>query len=182
MELEAEKRKAVQLSYVDTLTKLNNRRAYYERSLSVHHDAQNKACHYAVIILDIDYFKNINDTYGHAIGDEVLKTLANVLKNNLRENDVEGRIGGEEFAITLIDTTLENATNIAKKLCQEIENITLLGYDNIHVTASFGVSEYHINSKEFEDILDTADHALYQAKLSGRNNVNTLTFDMLTPL
>lgn len=180
MELEEEKRRAIQLSYIDTLTKLNNRRAYYEKSMSIHDDAHINACQYSVIMLDIDYFKTINDTYGHAIGDEVLKSLANILKKNIRTADIEGRIGGEEFAITLIDTTIQNATLIAKELCHEIENFRL-AYKNIQITASFGVSEYHKDAKDFEDILATADHALYQAKLAGRNTVKTLTYDALSP-
>ena len=179
-QLEEEKRKAVQLSYVDTLTQLNNRRAYYEQSLAVDTHARTMHTHYAVILLDIDYFKKINDTHGHAIGDEVLKSLANVLKKNLREDDIEGRVGGEEFAITLVDTTLTEATVIAEKLCDAIANIQLENFEEVSITASFGVTEYHKESAHFEDILSKADEALYHAKVSGRNSVKATTFDAQT--
>jgi len=176
LELEKEKKKAIQLSYIDTLTKLNNRRAYYEKSLAIHKNAKAKLCHYSVIILDIDYFKMINDNHGHAAGDKVLMLLANVIKDHLRDSDIEGRIGGEEFAITLIDTTLENARKIAKQLCEKIKNVTLAKCKDTCITASFGVSEYHVDSNLFEDILSKADEALYDAKTSGRNSVYTKTF------
>lgn len=176
-QLEEEKRKAIQLSYVDTLTKLNNRRAYYEQSIAIDARAREMHTHYAVILLDIDYFKKINDTHGHAIGDEVLKSLAQVLKTNLRTDDIEGRVGGEEFAITLVDTTLTEATTIAEKLCESIANIKLANFDEVSVTASFGVTEYHNDSIHFEDILSKADEALYHAKVSGRNSVKVTTFD-----
>lgn len=174
-QLEHEKRKAIQLSYTDVLTQLNNRRAYYEKSLEVHRDAKNGLCHYSIITLDIDLFKNINDTYGHAIGDEILILLANTLKYSLRSTDFEGRIGGEEFAITLIDTNIKDAAVIANKLCTSISDISLNKHQDIKISASFGVSEYHKNASNFEEILSIADEALYQAKMSGRNQVKVKT-------
>lgn len=170
-ELEKEKEKAIKLSYVDPLTNINNRRAYYVKSLAIDENARNDSSHYSVIILDIDYFKKINDTYGHAVGDEVLKALGNLLKRHLRHTDIEGRIGGEEFAITLSDTNLDDASIIANKLCDAISKISLNNKVEHKITASFGISEYHPESNSFEDILSTADEALYQAKESGRNSV-----------
>ncbi|RLA70367.1 MAG: hypothetical protein DRG09_03380 [Epsilonproteobacteria bacterium] len=171
IELEKEKTKALELSYRDVLTQINNRRAYYEQSESVNKDAQNSIYSYSIIILDIDYFKSINDTYGHAIGDKVLKTIANILSGHLRTKDIEGRIGGEEFAITLVDTTLDEAVTIANELRIKISNISFEEYKNLSVTASFGVTQYSKDSNSFEDVLSVADAALYEAKTSGRNNV-----------
>lgn len=177
LELEKEKEKAIKLSYVDPLTHINNRRAYYIQSLAIDKNARNKLSHYSIIILDIDYFKKINDEYGHARGDEVLKSLGYLLKNNLRDTDIEGRIGGEEFAITLTDTNLDETIMIANKLCTEISKITLSTHNDLSITASFGISEYHPNSNSFEDILNSADQALFQAKQSGRNCVVSKEYD-----
>lgn len=172
MELESEKERAERLAYTDTLTGLNNRRAFYQNSYKVDQQARQTLSTYAVIALDIDNFKRINDTYGHAIGDEVLQSLAEIITKMLGISDVHGRIGGDEFTITLYDTSLDDAITLAQNMCSEISSISLQKNNNdIPVTASFGVSEYHISSTSFEEILAKADEALYQAKTSGRNKV-----------
>ncbi len=169
-ELEAEKASAMSLSYIDTLTGLNNRRAFFGKSRVIDTNARNRDCGYAVMILDIDYFKQVNDTYGHAMGDSVLKESAEIIKENLRITDIEGRVGGEEFAVTLIDTTLEQAVDIGKKLCETIA-ATSMGSENVKLTCSCGVSSYHPESESFEEVLQRADEALYEAKSFGRNCV-----------
>ncbi len=174
-ELEAEKASALNLSYIDTLTGLNNRRAFFEKSYVIDINARNRNCGYAVIIFDIDYFKQVNDTYGHAVGDVVLKQSANVIKANLRATDIEGRIGGEEFAVTLVDTSLEQAMKIGKKICEKIAQ-TPMGTHAINVTCSCGASTYHPEAETFEAVLAKADEALYSAKASGRNRVSGKAF------
>ncbi len=174
VELQNEKQRVEQLAYIDALTGLNNRRSFYKNSLLIDENARNNKVSYALILLDIDFFKKINDTHGHAMGDKVLKMIANVIIDTKRTADIEGRIGGEEFAITLIDTSINDAITLAKRLCTEVANITLhskLG--EITLTASFGVTAYHKDSSSFESILAVADKALYQAKQSGRNKVIT---------
>ena len=174
--MEREKEKAIRFSYVDTLTDINNRRAYYIKSLAIDENARKGLSHYSIIMLDIDYFKKINDAYGHALGDEVLKSVGALLKKHLKETAIEGRIGGEEFAITLINTRLDDATAIADLLCTEISKITLSQHNDFKMTASFGISEYHPLSNGFEEILNCADQALFQAKESGRNRVLSKTY------
>ena len=169
-ELEAEKESAMSLSYVDTLTGLNNRRAYFEKSHVIDINARNRDCGYAVMIIDLDYFKEVNDTYGHAVGDVVLKACAAIIKENLRATDIEGRVGGEEFAVTLVDTTLGQAVKIAQKLCDKIA-AAVMGSEAVKLTCSCGVTVYNAASKTFEDVLKRADEALYEAKMSGRNCV-----------
>ncbi len=153
------------------LTGLNNRRAFFEKSAVIDVNSRNRDCGYAVIIIDIDYFKKINDAHGHAVGDEVLKLLGRCLKSHLRATDIEGRIGGEEFAVTLVDTTLEQAKMIAEKLCAAIRKLSLKAYPHLKITVSCGVSVFTRASKRFADILEKADEALYRAKSAGRDCV-----------
>ncbi|ASP32201.1 GGDEF domain-containing protein [Labrenzia sp. VG12] len=135
-------------------------------------------------LLDVDKFKNVNDTYGHAAGDQALTTLCNILKDNLRQSDVIARWGGEEFAIMMPRTTSEQAVNLSERLRQEIAKCTISdGRCSFSITASFGLCTLEgpnpaDNSRR--DPIDTlfhhADRALYQAKSDGRNRVVSTTF------
>lgn len=127
---------------------------------------------YAVILLDLDYFKNINDQHGHRIGDEVLKQVAMVLKNNVRNFDIVARFGGEEFIILLEDLQLNQAIEIAERCRNAIRNIQLSINTNssIQLTASFGLTNSDI-ACESEQIIHRADQALYHAKQQGRDQV-----------
>jgi len=121
----------------------------------------------SVIFFDIDHFKHINDTYGHEKGDFVLKKLAEIVKKNIREEDIFGRWGGEEFVIVLPNKPYEKALVVAEKIRKIVENSD---FDGLKVTISIGVSEFH----EGDDILEAinkADEAMYEAKRSGRNQV-----------
>ena len=124
-------------------------------------------------MLDIDKFKNINDTYGHKVGDDVIITLANNLINSQRKSDITCRFGGEEFIILLPNTTLDGAKNVAQKLRQNIENISINNENKIiKFTISLGVSQIDIqNEHNIEKALKRADDALYEAKENGRNKV-----------
>ncbi len=171
-ELNRQRIKAEYLATVDVLTELNNRRAFYEKSIAVHEEAKRYGHTYSVIVLDVDLFKKVNDTYGHAVGDEALKMLASIIKNALRESDVEGRVGGEEFAITLPNTTVDGAVELAQRICNKVEQSTL-DYKNkkILLTVSLGVSEVKPGYECFDELVAKADKALYLAKKSGRNCV-----------
>ena len=134
---------------------------------------------------DIDFFKSVNDTYGHAVGDLVLKTVARVIKLQLRDYDIAGRYGGEEFVIMLPYTRLEEAKIVAERLRKAVENtqidITKVNPDakdkKINVTISLGVYEYHKEDYE-KTLIRNADKALYIAKETGRNKVAVIESNM----
>jgi diguanylate cyclase (GGDEF)-like protein len=121
------------------------------------------------MLIDIDFFKKVNDTYGHPQGDKVLKGVAEILKNNSREIDTVGRWGGEEFLLILTHTDLDTATSVANKLRSKIK-----AYDfglEREITASFGVTEFDIEKDTESSILSRVDANLYEAKETGRDKV-----------
>jgi diguanylate cyclase (GGDEF)-like protein len=127
-----------------------------------------------ILYIDIDHFKDINDTYGHDVGDIVIKHFANYLKNSLRESDIIGRIGGEEFLVGLPSLELEKGKTVAEKLKAGVANnlIVINNDTTIHVTISIGISIYRYTEEiNLREILKKADIALYNAKNSGRNRV-----------
>ena len=122
-------------------------------------------------MLDIDNFKQVNDKYGHAVGDEVLKYTAKTLMNGMRGSDHVGRWGGEEFLIVLEDFSLDMAKQIAERLRLMIADVKVLP-DGGNITASFGVAKYN-PGEDFDDFYRRIDSALYMAKRSGKNCVAT---------
>lgn len=157
----------------DPLTKVLNRRALEE---VVNTESSKSLCNdlpMSVIMLDIDHFKCINDSYGHGRGDCVLIKVAEILMSNTRQYDSVSRIGGEEFIILLPNTLIENAKKIAENLRLKIsENDYSLDVDDvIKVTASFGVTECNFKNDKWSKILERVDSGLYQAKSAGRNTV-----------
>ena len=171
-ELKIAKESAEALARCDELTGLNNRRAFYSDGEQLLNQAKRYAHPFTLIMMDVDHFKNINDTYGHSAGDDVLVALANTLKAQVREVDIIGRLGGEEFAIILPETKLTDAFAMAERLRVEIENIKVCSEKgNISVTASFGLSIYSQKQTSLENLINKADDALYQAKRNGRNRV-----------
>jgi Amt family ammonium transporter len=149
-------------AYRDSLTKAYNRNGLFKH-------LENKNTLYTLTIIDIDKFKNINDTFGHDIGDSVLVELSSLIMNNIRDNDIFARWGGEEFLIVFDNNNLEVTQNICEELRKKIEKFNFSTVKNI--TASFGVSGLYNKSESFEDALKRADKALYEAKHSGRNRV-----------
>lgn len=133
---------------------------------------------FSLVMADIDHFKNINDTYGHAIGDEVLKFFVQQLQKSLRSVDVIYRYGGEEFLIILPETLVEGALFVAEKLRKSIDSSALKHRDDpsitLRVTSSFGVSIIAKSDSSHMDIIKRADKALYLAKNAGRNRVDSL--------
>jgi diguanylate cyclase (GGDEF)-like protein len=126
----------------------------------------------AAILFDIDRFKRINDAHGHAVGDEVLRSLARIVASTGRESDVAGRVGGEEFAILLPHTDAENAKELAERLREQLEqSVVHLDRGEIKFTASFGVAQMGAGCESLEALVAAADGALYEAKERGRNRV-----------
>ncbi len=167
--------KMKQMAIYDSLTGVFNRNRYYmiiDRETSF---TNRYAIPLSVILLDLDRFKHVNDTYGHKEGDELLKTLGGLLITNLRKSDYLFRWGGEEFLLLLPSTTVTQATETAEKL----RKLIALQFENLGITSSFGVTEY-IKGEDPERAVYRADVALYQAKESGRNMVITNTYNEST--
>ena len=162
----------LQNATMDALTGLNNRRQFEIRLSEQYSIANRQDTPLCAIMTDIDFFKKFNDTYGHAIGDLVLKQTASVIKNELREYDIPSRYGGEEFCILLPQTNIEEAKIVAERLRSAVENMELeIESDKtIHVTISVGLAQLDIKDIA-EDLYMKADKALYDAKESGRNKV-----------
>lgn len=162
-----------ELAHTDMLTKIPNRRAFEQAALVVLERAKNEQKPYALIAMDIDYFKMINDTYGHASGDIVLQKIAELVATSVRKSDVIGRIGGEEFGILLQDVNVKQAVYIANQLLEKIEqtHIQILDGKEIRVTASMGLTMGKEEESTLSTIMIRSDIALYQAKNEGRNKV-----------
>ncbi len=155
----------------DNLTKAYNRRYFIEYMKKEISRAERKNTEFSLIMFDIDHFKIINDTYGHSAGDEVLKTLINIVQKDLRKSDILSRIGGEEFTILLTDSKLKEAVNTAERARNTIEKYNFKDIGNI--TVSFGITAYQ-EGDMVDDILKRADTALYLAKNGGRNRTETV--------
>ena len=162
------------LASTDPMTKLCNRRYFSELATTVVKLAKRSGLAYSVIMIDIDKFKSINDTYGHAVGDEVIIALAKMLKYNSRESDIVSRWGGEEFIALLPQTDRDGALKIAEKLRKSVEDLQVDKENGkqVHFTISLGVATADMNNNfDMEEIINQADKALYIAKESGRNRV-----------
>ncbi len=161
--------KLIQMSYIDELTQLHNRKAYNEKIEDMIEEFKRYRSVFSMVILDIDFFKSINDTYGHTIGDHVLEDLSNLLQSTIRSNDYAYRIGGEEFIILLSNTDLTNAVIFAENLRNKIET-ELSTIKSRQITISLGVTEVKDNDTP-KSIFKRVDDYLYEAKESGRNKV-----------
>lgn len=156
-------------SHHDALTGLANRRLMNEHLEQLLAAKRRHQRPFTVAMIDIDHFKRINDEHGHAVGDEALVLLADVLQNALRTNDLCGRWGGEEFLVILPDTTLERAEPLMTRLCQCIRDLDIhYQSKHLHLTASLGVAE-HRDQESIDQTLQRADTALLRAKREGRD-------------
>ena len=171
-ELAIVNRKLSLSSLTDPLTKLPNRRYALKRLEQEWSAAQRAQRDLSCMMIDIDYFKVVNDTYGHGGGDLVLKGLAKILKSLLRNNDVACRIGGEEFMIICPDTNMESASKVAERIRDAIER-TVFPYTGkaIHITLSIGIAMRQNSHKDLDEMISIADKRLYEAKAAGRNVV-----------
>jgi diguanylate cyclase len=156
----------------DPLTKLYNRRDFSDTLKQQFELAQRYQRVFSIIFIDIDYFKSINDRFGHAAGDIVLQEIAKLFKIHSRANDHISRIGGEEFSIILPETDIDDAYNMAESLRKSVENhIFIVGNkQSIKITISLGLQKYGSNLNSTDQLLELTDQALYRAKKAGRNN------------
>jgi len=161
--------KLAKMAYTDSLTHIYNR-LHFAHFLDIEIDkAKRYDSTFSVIFFDLDYFKKVNDEYGHLVGDEVLEEVTEIVSKANRSADIFARYGGEEFIILTPETDLSGALIHAERLRNDIEKYKFKTIN--HLTSSFGVTEFIADSDTLESLLDRADKALYQAKEFGRNRV-----------
>lgn len=175
------KEKILDLSYLashDFLTGIMNKMSFFKESEKELERVKRYGGHLSLVMVDIDYFKRVNDNYGHIVGDSVLKRLASEISKNLRTTDIFGRIGGEEFCILLPETDSYNAKLFAEKIRKLVEYVPFYcEKGEFNITISLGISSYDREkspNKVFEELLATADKALYMSKNAGRNRSSSL--------
>lgn len=183
MTMERAEQRNFELAMKDMLTGLSNRRAISDQLHMAVSRAQRQGQYLSVLMLDIDHFKRVNDSYGHQAGDAVLRGVARTLQSRLRVQDQIGRFGGEEFLLMLPDTHLEGATTLAEALRQAVEAApTQWGAHSIAVTISIGVAGGVISGAHTVDgLVAAADAAMYRAKQGGRNRVELADMSSLLP-
>jgi diguanylate cyclase (GGDEF)-like protein len=160
------------LATTDAMTGLYNRRRFLAVAESEWSRFQRYGRAFAMLMVDIDHFKSVNDRYGHDVGDKVIKAVAAILDGNKRSSDVVGRLGGEEFALLLPEATLDGACLAAERLRRLVaERMVVAGEAQVPITISVGASVAHAEANGIDALLKEADVALYQAKRSGRNRV-----------
>lgn len=165
------------LSVTDGLTQIANHRFLQERLREEFRRAQRYSDPLALILIDLDHFKSVNDSYGHVVGDEVLRAVAKVVRDAVRDTDLVARYGGEEFAVLLPKTHLAGALTVAERVWQDIARLRLGPAGDLRVTASLGISGYPGTSiRSTEQLLRAADEALYRAKREGRNKIGIYPF------
>ena len=162
-----------QLAHTDSLTGLYNRRVFVERlEQETARLARSDTSPISLLMLDLDHFKRINDNFGHAMGDSVLRHFAKLMKETIRSIDLAARLGGEEFAILLPGADKNEAIGIAERICRQTASSALpCRTDPLHYTVSIGVAQVLVHDRNTEAALHRADSALYSAKANGRNQV-----------
>jgi len=180
IELQAMNGQLRQLSTTDYLTQMYNRGNLEESLKQEFNRLQRYPQHQSSLIMsDIDHFKRINDTYGHAAGDLVIKSVAEIIRKSLRSTDIAGRYGGEEFAILLLDTTEDQASYLAERIRRKIEQTEVLyNQQSIKLTMSFGLVQRHTDIQDYLQWIEAADKALYTSKAKGRNQVTRYSKDL----
>ncbi|HUO53525.1 MAG TPA: diguanylate cyclase, partial [Rhodoblastus sp.] len=166
---------AMELAVTDPLTGLNNRRYLETHLAGLLEQAEQHGRAVSVMMLDVDHFKRVNDTYGHDVGDEVLKTFAARVKRKVRGADLMCRMGGEEFVVVMADTRLETAQVVGERIRAAVAGAPFLVRDGdrvIPITVSIGVAN-STGGESAETLLRRADQALYHSKNSGRNRVTS---------
>lgn len=162
------------LAATDALTGCANRREFEKRSIAEIARAKRSGAPLSFVMIDLDHFKKINDQHGHRAGDEVLRMFSSLLHNVLRPSDFAGRIGGEEFALILPDTSLENAAIMAERLRQIVEReVVTFTKENIRFTVSIGIAQLGPDGRSYASVIEVADSRMYLSKHSGRNRVTT---------
>ena len=175
-QLKALNQKLQSLAVTDGLTGLHNHRAFQDYLEEQFQVAMRNRQPLAVILMDVDHFKQYNDTYGHQAGDEVLRQVAQILSAHVREGDFVARYGGEEFVVVLPRTDLESAVAVAERLRRAVESAE---WQLRPVTGSFGVACIRPDMETRQELIEAADQALYQAKKNGRNRVEAWNYRLL---
>jgi len=172
MELQQAKQNAEFLARTDPLTEISNRRAFMERGCKEFSRARRYQRLLSLALIDIDDFKSINDQYGHQVGDLVLNKFCQLVTKQIREQDVLGRIGGDEFGLLLPETTLEEAQVITARLCETFRQ-TIIELQGKHISTSFsaGLVTTQPSDQSFEQLLQRTDQKLYQAKKTGKDRI-----------
>ena len=174
VELKRAKEKLLQLATTDELTEIANRRYFMDRLKNEFDRAKRYESRYSLLMIDIDYFKSINDNHGHKGGDKVLQSAASVMKKSLKTSDVIGRVGGEEFSVILPETDIKAALFIAERLRKRVEETAVVhDEEQIFITVSIGVSQSLNGDQSVDDIYIRSDSAMYTAKKNGKNRVET---------
>lgn len=163
-------RKIERMARRDNLTDLFNRGTFMEKLSEEYQRVERYDQDLSVIMMDVDHFKDVNDTHGHLVGDEILKGIADTLKEDSRATDFPARYGGEEFCVALPETSLDKARGMAERLRKHIQESEYS--EGVRVTCSIGVAEYDESVEDLDDLLNRADEALYQSKESGRNRTS----------
>jgi two-component system cell cycle response regulator len=161
------------LARTDGLTGLLNHRTFMEKLAEEYRRIERDMRPFSILLMDIDKFKNVNDNYGHPVGDIALKAVAKVLKDTGRGSDFVARYGGEEFAIGMVDTNVKGAEQMAERVRKLVGKtvVARVGGTELMLTLSIGVSSFPEDTKNKADLVTMADNALYQAKRLGRNRV-----------
>lgn len=163
--------KLAELASIDDLTGIQNRRSFFEQGNVLLGLSLRQNTPLSLLVLDIDYFKRINDTYGHGVGDAALVHFTNLIQGQLRQTDQFGRVGGEEFAILLSDTDVAGARHLGQKICDLVAQTALDIEDvSLNLSVSIGVVERD-SEKSIDKLFDRGDALLYQAKNNGRNRI-----------
>lgn len=162
---------AKQKSKQDYLTGLINRRTLDEECRKLVEEFEVEQTPFSIIMGDIDNFKKINDTYGHQIGDKILKIVSSILKKNIKKTDLVARYGGEEFLIVLKNCDIDIAYQIIERIRKEIENFSFINFGLNNITVSFGISLYD-GSISIDEVIKGADNELYNSKRSGKNKTS----------
>jgi len=166
------------LAYFDALTSLPNRSLLNDRISHALNEAHRRQESLALMFLDLDHFKNINDTLGHGVGDQLLVALAARMQSVVREQDTVARLGGDEFILLLPDTGTKGAARVAQKLLQTVSLPVQIGPHELTVTPSMGIAQYPRDGDDLETLSRRADIAMYRAKQSGRNGYQFYTTEM----
>ncbi len=176
IEIDAVIAQAHEVAHTDELTYLSNRRQIIgDLQREVMH-AERYGTPLSISMLDIDHFKQVNDTYGHAVGDQILRNVASLLRDHIREPDIVGRYGGEEFLVILPNSPLPAAIGQAERLCKLMEAAPISALGNSYpITISAGAAELQIGHEDWQKFLSRADGAMYQAKALGRNRWSAAT-------
>jgi len=165
-------RQVESLAITDSLTEVHTRRYILERFREELLRARTQKIPIAFLMIDVDYFKHFNDQYGHLTVDQILRNVAGIIQENIREIDIIGRYGGEEFCVVLPDADSSGAQYVAERVRQAVEKTVVKAYDTkVRLTISIGVACYPADGKNVPELIDKADWALYRAKKMGRNKV-----------